>query len=162
MKQHLHLLAAYHAWTFEILYAALRPLDESRYRADVGLFFGSIHRTLNHLLVADRVWLGRVLGAPLAVSGLDAELETKRGRLEHALYVASGRWAEWIDAQSEARLAGTLTYSNMSGMQFEQPLSTLLLHVFNHGTHHRGQISAAITACGLQAPEMDLIWYLRR
>ena len=162
MKQHLHLLAAYHAWTFEILYAALRPLDDTRYRADVGLFFRSIHRTLNHLLVADRVWLGRVLGAPLAVRGLDAELETERGALEQALYAHSARWAEWIETRTEAQLDGTLGYSNMSGTRFEQPLTSLLLHVFNHGTHHRGQISAAITACGLEAPEMDLIWYLRR
>ena len=162
MKQHLQLLAAYHRWTFDVLYAALLPLDDTQYRADLGLFFRSIHRTLNHLLVADRVWFGRVAAAPYAVSGLDAELETDREKLEQALYTQSARWQDWLAAQSDTQLAAPLRYTTMAGTGFEQESASLLLHVFNHATHHRGQISAAITACGLAAPEMDLIWYLRR
>jgi len=162
MKQHLQLLAAYHLWAFETLYEALLPLDDARYRADCGLFFRSIHGTLNHLLVADSVWFGRVAGQPFAVSGLDAELETDRQALEHTLCTHSARWQAWLQDKTDADLAALLSYSNLSGTRFEQETATLLLHVFNHATHHRGQISAAVTACGLDAPEMDLIWYLRR
>jgi uncharacterized damage-inducible protein DinB len=162
MKQHLELLAAYHRWTFDVLYEALLPLDDTRYRADLGLFFRSIHGTLNHLLVADKVWFARVLGQPFTVSGLDAELETDRSELEQALCSHSARWQAWLATQSSAQLATSIRYANMSGAKFEQECATLLLHVFNHASHHRGQISAAITACGLAAPEMDLIWYLRR
>lgn len=162
MKQHLQLLAAYHLWAFETLYEALLPLDDARYRADCGLFFHSIHGTLNHLLVADSVWFGRVAGQPFTVSGLDAELETDRAQLEETLYSRTARWQAWLADKTDADLAATLSYSNMSGTRFDQETATLLLHVFNHASHHRGQISAAITACGLAAPEMDLIWYLRR
>jgi uncharacterized damage-inducible protein DinB len=162
MKQHLQLLAAYHLWAFETLYEALLPLVDARYRADCGLFFHSIHGTLNHLLVADCVWFGRVIGQPFTVSGLDAELETDRAKLEQAIYTHSARWHDWLAARNAAELGAMLEYSNMSGTRFAQETTTLLLHVFNHATHHRGQISAAITAAGLDAPEMDLIWYLRR
>ncbi len=162
MKHYLQLLAGYHRWAFETLYEALLPLDDTRYRGDCGLFFHSIHGTLNHLLVGDSVWLGRVVGQPFTVSGLDAELETDREKLEQAIYAQSTRWQDWLADKSESELAAPLSYANMSGTRFEQETATLLLHVFNHATHHRGQISAAITACGLDAPEMDLIWYLRR
>ena len=162
MKQHLQLLAGYHLWAFETLYEALLPLDDARYHADCRLFFHSIHGTLNHLLVGDSVWFGRAAGQPFAVSGLDAELETEREKLEQAIYTQSARWQAWLPHKSAGELASPLSYTNMSGTRFEQETATLLLHVFNHATHHRGQISAAITAFGLQAPAMDLIWYLRR
>lgn len=155
-------LARYHAWATEVLFDAVERLDDAYYRADVRLFFKSVHGTLNHLLVADRVWYGRCLDTPFAVAGLDAELETERGALAGALRAATVRWATWLDTLDDARLAGTLVYRNMSGAAFEQPLTSVLLHVFNHATHHRGQISAALTQAGLAAPEMDLVWYLRR
>ena len=162
MKQHLQLLAAYHVWAFETLYEALLPLDNTRYRAACGLFFHSIHGTLNHLLVADSVWFGRAAGQPFTVSGLDAELEPDREKLQQTLCARSACWQDWLKDKTATDLAAPLSYSTMSGLRFEQETATLLLHVFNHATHHRGQISAAITAYGLEAPEMDLIWYLRR
>lgn len=161
MKPYLLSLAAYHVWAFETLYAALVPLSDAQYREDRGLFFGSIHRTLNHLLLADRVWFGRFSGAPYSVPSLAHELESDRARLEAALLENAPRWQDWIAAQSEARLDGMLDYSNISGTMFRNPLTLVLLHVFNHGTHHRGQISAAISALGHAVPEMDIIWYLR-
>ncbi|MCC6708064.1 MAG: DinB family protein [Gammaproteobacteria bacterium] len=162
MKQHLQLLAGYHVWAFETLFEALLPLDDDRYRADCGLFFRSIHGTLNHLLVADSVWFGRVIGQPFTVSGLDAELESERETLEQRLCAHSAHWQHWLKDRSAAEIAAPLAYSNMSGTRFKQETATLLLHVVNHASHHRGQISAAITGFGLDAPEMDLIWYLRR
>jgi uncharacterized damage-inducible protein DinB len=162
MKQHLEILAAYHAWAFGVLYAALRSLDDAAYRADCGLFFRSIHRTLNHLLLADRVWFGRVVGEPYVVPGLDHEIETDRQRLERAIHEAAARWSVWLAARDASELEAVLAYVNFAGARFEQPLGLLLLHVFNHGTHHRGQISAAVSRLGLTVPEMDLILYLRR
>lgn len=155
-------LAGYHAWATEVLFETVDRLDDARYRADVRLFFRSVHGTLNHLLVADHVWYGRCVDAPFAVGGLDSELEAERSKLARALRAATARWSTWLDTLDDARLAGTLVYRNMSGAAFEQPLTSVLLHVFNHATHHRGQVSAALTQAGLAAPEMDLVWYLRR
>ncbi|MGE3849619.1 MAG: DinB family protein [Gammaproteobacteria bacterium] len=162
MRAEMLMLARYHAWATEVLFGVVRILDDARYRANVGLFFRSVHGTLNHLLVADQVWYGRCIDAPFTVAGLDTEFETERGALACALRAATERWATWLDTLDDARLASTLVYRNMSGAAFEQPLSSVLLHVFNHATHHRGQISAALTQAGLAAPEMDLVWYLRR
>ncbi|MCB1749816.1 MAG: DinB family protein [Gammaproteobacteria bacterium] len=154
-------MAGYHAWAFERLYAALVPLDDAAYRDDCGLFFRSIHGTLNHLLLADRVWFARFQGERYEVAGLDSELEGDRVLLEHALADQAPRWAAWIAAADDATLAATLDYTNLAGTVFSNPLAAVLLHVFNHATHHRGQISAALTTRGLAAPELDLIAYLR-
>ena len=161
MKQALLTLADYHNWTFEILYANLAPLSNEQYRKDVGLFFGSVHRTLNHLLVADQIWFGRCIGTPVTGIALNTELETARDQLQQRLLESSARWRDLIESLDTAQLSDAITYTNMAGARFTQPLPSLLFHVFNHGTHHRGQISAAITACSVAAPEMDLINYLR-
>ena len=76
MKPELLTLADYHAWAFAVLYDALLPLSDEQYRADCGLFFRSIHRTLNHLLVADHVWFGRFAGAPFAVDRKSTRLNS--------------------------------------------------------------------------------------
>ena len=161
MKNHLMMLADYHVWAFEVLYGALLSVSGDQYFADSGLFFRSIHGTLNHLLVGDNVWYGRCAEEPFDVPGLDAELEGDRAELERRLYTQSARWKTWIAGQDEGALARELVYQNMSGANFRNSLPSILLHVFNHGTHHRGQISSAISGFGHDVPEMDLIWYLR-
>jgi len=162
MHEHLLLLSRYHIWAYETLYTSLVPLDDEQYFSPCGLFFGSIHGTLNHLLVAERIWCGRITGEPYAVAGLDVEIEPARGALEHAIYEQGAYWAAWIaQEEDEDSLRRTLTYTNLAGTRFDNALVHVLLHVFNHGTHHRGQISAALTALGLPAPVLDLIQFLR-
>ena len=161
MKNHLITLADYHVWAFEVLYGALLPMGDDQYFADAGLFFRSVHGTLNHLLLADRVWFGRFTDAPYPVASLDAELESDRIELEQAIYAQAGVWETWIGQQSPDGLAGDITYRNLKGAEFHNALTSTLLHVFNHGTHHRGQVSAAVSGFGYDVPEMDLMWYLR-
>ncbi len=161
IKSHLLTLADYHAWAFDVLEDALRPLADATYAADTGLFFGSIHRTLNHLLLADRVWYGRLTNEAYEVAGLDTELEADRAALSRAIAVQSRRWRPWLNALDERTLAADVTYTNLAGTAFRNPLAGVVAHVFNHGTHHRGQVSAAVTRAGHAAPEMDLIAFLR-
>lgn len=161
MKSLLMQFAEYHEWAFDVVLSAIRDVDDATCRAPAGLFFGSIHGTLNHLLVAEHVWFGRFVDEPFAVTGLDAELEADRDALDTALRVASARWRPWIAGRNEAALAGRLDYRNLSGARFRDPVAATLLHVFNHATHHRGQISAALTTLGADAPVMDLIYFLR-
>ncbi|MGR8921557.1 MAG: DinB family protein [Gammaproteobacteria bacterium] len=161
MKQQLTTLADYHVWACEILYGALLPVSDEQYRADCGLFFRSIHGTLNHLLLSDKLWFGRFSGEPFAAAGLDEELEPDRAALEDALYEQAARWRGWIEAQTDAALAGDMCYRNLAGVEYVNPTALTLMHVFNHATHHRGQVSAAITGFGHAAPAMDLIWYIR-
>ncbi|MGE4617324.1 MAG: DinB family protein [Gammaproteobacteria bacterium] len=161
MKNHLLMPADYRVWAFEVLYGALLSVSSDQYFADSGLCFRSIHGTLNHLLVGEEVWYGRCVKDPFDVPGLDAEIEGDRAELERRLYTQSARWKTWIAGQDEAALARNLVYQNMSGADFRNSLPSILPHVFNHGTHHRGQISSAISGFGHNVPEMDLIWYLR-
>ena len=162
MRNALLTMADYHCWACAILYQSVVPLTDQQYRAEVGLFFGSIHRTLNHLLVGDHVWFGRLSGSLFSGVALDTELEPERDRLQQRLNEQSARWHAWLAGPAPEQLNGTVCYTNMSGATFTQPLASVLLHVFNHGTHHHGQISAAITAHGHPAPAMDLIGYLRQ
>lgn len=90
MKNHLRTLAAYHVWAFEVLYGALLPVADDQYYAGAGLFFCSVHGTLNHLLLADRMWFGRFTDTPYAITRLDAELESDRAELEQSIYAQTG------------------------------------------------------------------------
>lgn len=161
VKNHLLTLARYHVWAFETLFDAIRPVDDARYHGDSGLYFRSIHGTLNHLLLGDRVWFGRFIARPYKVGGLDEELESDRERLEDALCEQATCWERWIAERDAAELDGVLDYRNLSGNRFRDPVVPTLMHVFNHATHHRGQVSAAVTRLGFEAPVMDLIYYLR-
>lgn len=161
LHPHLQTLARYNRWANRRLYAAAAELPEADYLADRGAFFGSVHRTLTHLLVADRIWLKRITGEGSAEQRLDAVPYPDLQSLRAARIQEDERIIELVDGLDEARLAGTFTYRNMAGTPFEQPLGPVLLHVFNHHTHHRGQVHALLTGLGRPSVVLDLIYYLR-
>ena len=162
MKNHLMTLARYHYWSFEILFAALQAVSETHYKQPCGLHFVSIHGTLNHLLVADLIWYSRLNAQPHELDALDSELHSNRTALKQALLNQSKRWQVWLESRSESQLAATFSYRNMSGTHLSDNIALAVAHVFNHGSHHRGQISAAMTACEYPAPVMDLIYFMRQ
>lgn len=162
LKRHCLDMADYHGWASERLLAVLRQVSDADYRADCGLFFKSLHGTLNHLLLADLIWYGRFVGEPFAVRSLADEVEPERDALAQRMLDQAARWLLLMEQADEARLASTLTYRTVAGQQRASGWASTVLHVFNHGTHHRGQMSAALTRLGLPAPEMDLIYFLRR
>ena len=125
-----------------------------------GLFFGSVHTTLNHLVVVDEIWARRLSGEGPEHRRLDAEVETDRERLCERLLNSAARWRQWLDTSSDQRLDEDFGYQNLAGQQFRLPVASTILHAVNHGTHHRGQISAVLTAKGLDAPVMDLPYFL--
>ncbi|MEF9997036.1 MAG: DinB family protein, partial [Burkholderiaceae bacterium] len=91
---------------------------------------------------------------------LDAEIESDRARLRDRLLTGALNWAPFIERLGPERLAGQLDYTSSRGEPQSLPLAPTLIHVFNHGTHHRGQITAALTALGQTAPELDLVYLL--
>jgi uncharacterized damage-inducible protein DinB len=156
-------LARYNLWATERLYEHVDALPEDEYRRDVGLFFKSVHGTLNHLLVGEhQVWFPRFAEGVSHRIALDTELETDRGRLRQRLLEGAARWPGLIDAWPPERYAATLDYTTTRGVAQSLPFAATLAHVFNHGTHHRGQITAAITALGYPCPELDLVWMLQQ
>ena len=161
MHDHFRTFARYNRWANARLYAAACALSDGEYRADRGAFFGSLHGTLNHLLVGDRVWLARITGEGEAPKRLDEILHDRLDALTAAREREDARLMDVVDGLDGARLAATLHYANMSGKAQATPLAQVLAHLFNHQTHHRGQAHAIITSLGRAAPELDLIFYLR-
>ncbi|MCZ8252633.1 MAG: DinB family protein [Hylemonella sp.] len=164
MKDYFALLARYNLWATRRLYDSLDALPEADYRGDAGLFFRSIHGTLNHLLVASaRVWYRRFAeGVSPRDVQLSDELETDRSALRAALLRDAERWCDLVDSLPVERYAGMIEYTTMRGTAAVLPFAATLGHVFNHGTHHRGQITAALTACGHAAPELDWVYMLQQ
>jgi len=155
-------IARYNAWATSRLFEQVDALPESDYRRECGLFFKSVHGTLNHLLVAEhRVWFPRFAEGISNQVALNEELETDRARLRERLLYTVPRWLPLIASFDTARFDGTLDYTTTRGVAQSLPFAATLGHVFNHGTHHRGQISAAITAMGHACPELDLVAMLQ-
>jgi uncharacterized damage-inducible protein DinB len=160
-QRHFLLLARYNAWATARLLDAVCVLDETDYRREVGLFFRSVHGTLNHLLVGEHLlWFARFARGESPRMALDAEAERDRARLAERLLDATQAWAPVIAAWPEDRFEGTLDYSTSKGQPVSLPFTPTLTHVFNHSTHHRGQISAALTLLGQPAPGLDLVQML--
>ena len=160
LRQHCELMHRYQGWALAQLYAGLAPLSDADYRRDAGLYFRSIHATLNHLLLVDHVWYGRMVREPFAVRGLGDELEPDRARLQQRLAARPAAWLAHLASLDDAALAGPVEFHKLDGTPARLPRASAMLHVVNHATHHRGQVSAAMTALGLPAPELDYVMYL--
>src|SRR3954452_14701948 len=101
------MLAAYNAWANRRLYDAAAALPDAAYRADRGAFFKSVHGTLNHLLVTDRIWMQRFTGTGTAPDRLDAILFETFGELRAAREAEDRRIVDYVDGLDDARLAGS-------------------------------------------------------
>lgn len=162
-QRHFQRLARYNAWATARLLDAVAAVPEADYRRDLGLFFKSIHGTLNHLLVGEQLlWYRRFADGVSPKVALDAEAEPDRGRLAQALRDGAGRWPPLIATWPPERFDGEIVYTTMRGTPARLPFAATLAHVFNHSTHHRGQITAALTALGHPCPALDLVYLLQQ
>jgi uncharacterized damage-inducible protein DinB len=164
MKPHFAMLAGYNEWANRRLYTAATALSDDDYRSERGAFFGSVHRTLNHLLVADRIWMRRFTGEGTSYTKLDeipcADLPTLRSER----VAEDKRIVGYVDGLDDRKLAATFSYRTIaSPMDVTQPLAPALSHFFNHQTHHRGQVHGMLTTIGGRdaAPSLDMILFQR-
>ena len=153
--------ARYNRWMNEGLYAHAAKLTGQERRRDLGAFFKSIHGTLNHLLLADRVWLGRLGGIPVAkFKGLDEELYDDFDTLRAERVKTDGDLERWIGTLTKEQLAASITYASSRG-DFTHPLWFAVTHLFNHQTHHRGQLTTLFMQLGHDPGLTDMIALLR-
>jgi uncharacterized damage-inducible protein DinB len=163
MKAQFQMLAAYNAWANRRLYDAASRIPEADYRVDRGAFFGSLHGTLNHLLLGDRIWLSRFTGEGSEPSALDAILYDDFANLRAARESEDERIIRYVDSLTDAALAGTIRYrTTRNPADIEQELAPLLIHFFNHQTHHRGQAHCLLTELTGEAPSLDLLIFQRQ
>lgn len=158
------MFAGYNAWCNARLYAAAAAVPDADYRADRGVFFKSLHGTLNHLLIGDRIWMRRFTGVGAMPPSLDAILYDDFEELRAARRSQDTLIVRYIERLTEADLAGSIRYRTVVNPQtIEQPLAPALDHFFNHQTHHRGQAHALLSAIlgNDKTPSFDLIIYQR-
>lgn len=162
MKAHFEMMAAYNAWANGRLYDASHALADADYRADCQTAFHSVHGTLNHLLVADTIWMSRFRGLPNPPWTLDHIVKDDRAGLRKRREAMDRDIIGYVHALSDAALAGDVTYLTIiEPERITQPLTPALAHFFNHQTHHRGQCHAMLTRLTGSAPEMDLLFFFR-
>jgi uncharacterized damage-inducible protein DinB len=148
---------AYTEWATMRLFAAAGGLSSAEQTRDFGTANKSVLGTLTHVFGADRVWLARLEGGPQEwppeydLAGLQSDWT--------ALY---GRWQSWAAGLDEAAIAKRISYHDLKGNAWVSPVWQIVLHVVNHGTHHRGQVAGFLRAMGKTPPPLDLIAYYRQ
>lgn len=162
MKAHFEMMAAYNAWANSRLYDACFALSEDDYRRDLGAHFVSLHGTLNHMYVADVIWMARFRGQPNPPWTLDHRPHDERRDLRARREALDRDIQGFTLALTERQLTKEFSYRTVIRPELiNQPLSPALAHFFNHQTHHRGQCHAMLTRLTGEAPELDLIYYQR-
>ena len=165
----LAMLASYNRWMNRRVYDAAATLTHDALVADRGAFFGSILGTLNHLVVTDTIWLKRFAAAPDAPAVLAALDDTPMPTtLDAAPYATLPLLRErresldalilqWIATLTPLHLAASLTYTSTRGAHFTRDVLGVVTHLFNHQTHHRGQVTTLLSQAGVDVGVTDLL-----
>lgn len=162
MRTHFSAMAAYNRWANERLYGAVAALPEQLFRQERGAFFGSLCGTLNHILVADLMWLHRLTGTGRLPTRLNEILHDDFATLRQVREAEDARIVTVVSGFGDADWDRVLEYRRASGKAEANPIREILAHFFNHQTHHRGQAHAILTGLGQEGPELDLIYFLRK
>lgn len=161
-KTYVQTMAAYNAWQNDWLIKAVQQLTPEQRSQDLGSFFGSIEATMNHLLWADQIWLHRLAGAPKPQAKSIPESTSQFAdfaELIKARKATDQRLKDWTAQVSEAELAGELRwFSGATGKEMSNERARCITHMFNHQTHHRGQIHGMLTQLGVATGTTDLVF----
>lgn len=151
------LMARYNQWMNRKLYAACARLSDAQYREDRGAFFGSVHGTLNHLLFGDTAWMRRFRNRPLDGLHMRMEFHPELAALAAMRELLDKEIVEWAEGLSPQWLAADFGYTVMStGSRNVRPAWELVTHMFNHQTHHRGQVTTLLSQQGIDIGVTDL------
>jgi uncharacterized damage-inducible protein DinB len=151
-------MAAYGRWINDRLYDSCSNLPDEQRKKDLGAFFKSIHGTLNHLLLADRIWLGRFTQRPIRATSLNQELYSHFDELRAERNRTDRDISEWAASLRDSDFDGTLHYVGIVNPQPRScPFRLAVVHFFNHQTHHRGQVTTLLMQSGVDPGVTDLI-----
>jgi uncharacterized damage-inducible protein DinB len=156
LTENFRTLARYNALANRRLYDACARLTDAERKRRRPAYFGTIHGTLNHLMVGDRLWLARFSGEEVPSTDLGAILYEDFGELRAAREREDARIEAFAAGIDEGFLMGTLRYVNNEGRTLEDPVDLLVAHFFNHQTHHRGQVHDMLSQTDVPPPVLDL------
>ena len=150
--------ARYNTLANQRLYAAASGLAYADRKRDLGAFFGSLHGTLNHLLIGDGIWMARFEGREAPSTNLDAIPHDSFDTLREVRVALDAEIEAFFAALPEGFLDRPFRYINNEGRVFADPPALILPHFFNHQTHHRGQAHATLSLLGLgrRTPVLDM------
>jgi uncharacterized damage-inducible protein DinB len=159
-KSYYIIQADYQHWANEVLFSALDHLQPDAISSDQGLFFKSIHHTVDHMLLVSQVWLARLKGESMAADFKVIHHPDWR-ELKIALRKEVRHLQDWLSAQPDAFFDTECSFTSSDGKTRQMWVRDVLVHLFTHYAHHRGQVSAAATHLGGPCPEMDFYYYRR-
>jgi uncharacterized damage-inducible protein DinB len=148
---------AYTEWATSRILAAARELSSAELTRDFGTANKSVLGTLTHVFGADRVWLARLEGG-----AQEWPREYDLADLESDWTALYARWQSWASGLEETAIAERVSYRDLKGNPWVSPVWQIVLHVVNHGTHHRGQVAGFLRSMGKTPPPLDLIAYYRQ
>jgi uncharacterized damage-inducible protein DinB len=151
---------AYTRWASSRLVEAAAALTPDELTRDFGTADKSVLGTLVHVFAADRIWMGRIQGN-VPARFIDIDKDMHLSVLQNDWPPLLDQWHAWVSGLDAEALAGNITYKDMKGNPYETAAWQIILHVVNHGTHHRGQVSGFLRAMGHKPPVLDLIAYYR-
>ena len=150
------LLANFNKWTNGKIITSCKKLTETEYKKDRGAFFSSIHGTLNHLLVVDRAYIFHIEGKDHGLKSLDQILYENLFQLEKARIEEDKRLVDLVNNLSEESINKEITYQGFDTGKQTYTVNLILLTLFNHQTHHRGQIHNMLSQAGIKPPQIDI------
>lgn len=154
--QHFQMLAHYNTLANRKLYEVCSQLSDVERKRIRPAFFKSIHGTLNHIMVGDRIWMGRFEGKQKPSTNLDAIVYDDFDELREARVLEDERIEAFISSLHQDFVTKTISYVNNQGNLYTDPVDLLLAHFFNHQTHHRGQLHDMLTQTEIIPPVLDM------
>ena len=160
-KRHFESQIDYQIWANQVLFECLSRLEPAALTKHEGLFFQSIHHTVDHMHTVLQLWASRMAGESPRALDFQTINQPDWGELKRELQQSLRDLGHWLAARPDDFFAREIQYSRLGGEATSSFASDILTHMMSHFVHHRGQISAVATRLGTPAPEMDFLYYLR-
>ena len=162
MKEQLKQFAAYNVWASQKLMEVILALPEEKQVAEVTSSFNSLYKTVLHMWDAESAWWQRMKMHERLIIPSE-NFNGKMTDVSNGLLQQSKQWEEWVNNASELSIDHVFQYYNSKKEHFKQPVWQMLLHVFNHGTYHRGQLVTMLRQLGVEKlPQTDFIVWSRK
>jgi len=159
MKEILSQFAAYNIWANQKLFDVIVALPEEKQLQDLPSSFKNLYATMLHMWDAESVWWQRLKLQERTLAPSENFKGTTKD-IAHSLLQQNHQWQEWVSSASDPMLDHVFQYYNSKKECFKQPIFQMILHVFNHGTYHRGQLVNMLRQLGIEKiPPTDFsVW----